>query len=54
MAKNKNDYFIRPTYKKFGVYERTGINRAKVIFEGSKDECYAKLKEIHKEIRNEI
>ena len=41
-----NDLFVRPTYKKFGLYMRTGDNRAKVIFEGTKEECYSKREAI--------
>ena len=36
---------VRPAYGKFGVYEMTGENRARVLFEGSEEECYGKIKE---------
>ena len=41
-----NELFVRPTYRQFGVYERIGDNRAAVIFEGSRQECYNKIKEL--------
>lgn len=41
-----NDLFVRPTYRQYGVYEKTGENRARVIFEGTRQECYDKIKEL--------
>lgn len=37
---------VRPTYGRFGVYEITGENRARVLFEGTQQECYQKIDEL--------
>ncbi len=37
---------VRPTYRHYGVYESIGMNRARVIFEGSKEECYERIREL--------
>lgn len=45
-------YSVRPTYGKFGVYEYTGEGRAKVIHEGSYDECQAYMRFVNGELKN--
>lgn len=42
---------VRPTYRNFGVYETIGINRARVIYEGSEQECRNKIKELRDRYR---
>lgn len=39
------ELFVRPTYKAWGVYKSIGINRATVVFEGTKEECYKYIEE---------
>ena len=37
---------VRPTYGKFGVYEVTGENRARVLYEGSEQDCHDRIREL--------
>ncbi len=37
---------VRPTYRNFGVYEKIGENRARVLFEGTEEECRNKIREL--------
>ena len=42
---------VRPTYRNFGVYEKIGENRARVLFEGSEQECREKIRELREQYR---
>ncbi len=42
---------VRPTYRNFGVYENIGENRARVLFEGSEQECHDKIRELRDRYR---
>lgn len=42
---------IRPTYRNFGVYEIIGENRARVIYEGTEQECRKKINELRERNR---
>lgn len=42
---------VRPTYRNFGVYEKIGENRARVLFEGSEQECREKISELREQRR---
>lgn len=46
---NTSELFIRPTYKAWGIYRMIGVNRAKIIFEGAKEECYEHLQKLKKD-----
>jgi predicted nucleotidyltransferase len=48
---NPDNLMVRPTYRNFGVYEKTAINRARVIYEGSEQDCYNKIKELRDRYR---
>ena len=48
---NPDSLMVRPTYGKFGVYEVTGENRARVLFEGSEQDCHDRIKELRDRYR---
>ncbi|MCR5720026.1 MAG: JAB domain-containing protein [Lachnospiraceae bacterium] len=47
-------FMVRPTYQKFGVYQIIGSNRAEVVFEGTEDECWEKIKEFRDKTRKSM
>ena len=42
---------VRPTYRNFGVYEKIGENRARVLYEGTEEECRNKIRELRDRYR---
>ena len=42
-------YFVRPTYGAWGVFETLTVDRARLVYEGTEEDCRAKKAELEKE-----
>ena len=42
----RREFYVRPFGITWAIYEYIGFNRAEVVFEGTQQECYAKLREL--------